>query len=133
MKAATARRFFAGLLMAAVTVLAHHGTGTYDSTKSVTLNGVVTEFAFTNPHAALYFDAKDAGGKTVNWAIEMNSPGVLRRAGWTKNTFKAGDQITITVRPAKAGTPVGLINRAQPVMVNGKQVLSGDRNANAID
>jgi hypothetical protein len=113
--------------------LAHHGTGTYDSSKSVTLSGVVTEFAFTNPHAALYFDVKDASGKVVNWAIEMNSPGVLRRAGWTKATFKAGDEITITVRPAKAGTPVGLINRSQPVIVNGKQVLSGDRTANAID
>ena len=113
--------------------LAHHGTGTYDSSKSVTLSGVVTEFAFTNPHAALYFDVKDASGKLVNWAIEMNSPGVLRRAGWTKATFKAGDEITITVRPAKAGTPVGLINRSQPVIVNGKQVLSGDRTANAID
>jgi hypothetical protein len=123
----------AGLLIIPAGSAAHHGTGTYDSSKSVTLTGVVTEFAFTNPHAALYFDAKEANGKVVNWAIEMNSPGVLRRAGWTKNTFKAGDQITITVRPAKAGTPVGLINRAQPVIVNGKQVLSGDRNANAID
>jgi hypothetical protein len=125
----------AGLLLVCVPLFApaHHGTGTYDSTKSVTLSGTVTEFAFTNPHAALYFDVKDAQGKIVNWAIEMNSPGVLSRAGWTKRTFKAGDQITITVRPAKAGTPVGLINRSQPVIVNGKQVLSGDRNANAID
>src|SRR5437762_3666684 len=121
------------LLLICMPALAHHGTGTYDSTKSVTLSGVVTEFAFINPHAALYLDVKDATGKAVKWAIEMNSPGVLRGAGWTKTTFKAGDQITITVRPAKAGTPVGLINRAQPVMVNGKQVLSGDRNANAID
>jgi hypothetical protein len=112
---------------------AHHGTGTYDSTKSVTLSGVVTEFAFVNPHAALFFDVKDGSGKAVNWAIEMNSPGVLRRAGWTKNTFKAGGLTTITVRPSKAGTPVGLINRAQPVIVNGKQVLSGDRTANAVD
>lgn len=123
----------AGLLLMGGPALAHHGTGTYDSTKSVTLSGVVTEFAFTNPHAALYFDVKDATGKVVNWAIEMNSPGVLRRAGWTKTTFKAGDQITITVRPARAGTPVGLINRSQPVLVNGKQVLSGDRTANPID
>jgi hypothetical protein len=128
-----AKLVVAGLLLVCVPLLAHHGTGTYDSTKSVTLSGTVTEFAFTNPHAALYFDVKDAQGKIVNWAIEMNSPGILTRAGWTKRTFKAGDQITITVRPAKAGTPVGLINRAQPVMVNGKQVLSGDRNANAID
>ena len=133
MKTAIGTAVAAGLLMMCVPAQAHHGTGTYDSTKSVTLSGVVTEFAFTNPHVALYFDAKDASGKVVNWAIEMNSPGVLRRAGWTKTTFKMGDQITITVRPAKAGTPVGLINRAQPVIVNGKQVLSGDRTANAIN
>ena len=133
MKTAVVTGLSVGLLIMCFPLLAHHGTGTYDSSKSVTLSGVVTEFAFTNPHAALFFDVKDTNGKLVNWAIEMNSPGVLRRAGWTKNTFKAGDQITITVRPARAGTPVGLINRAQPVMVNGKQVLSGDRNANAID
>ena len=132
MKTPVGTALAAGLLMC-VSVGAHHGTGTYDSTKSVTLSGTVTEFNFTNPHAALFFDVKDASGKLVNWAIEMNSPGVLRRAGWTKATFKAGDQITITVRPAKAGTPVGLINRAQGVVVNGKQVLSGDRTANAID
>jgi hypothetical protein len=129
----TAGTFVVGLLFIAAPLAAHHGTGTYDSTKSVTLSGTVTEFSFSNPHAALFFDVKDASGKSVNWAIEMNSPGVLRRAGWTKATFKAGDQITITVRPAKAGTPVGLINRAQPVIVNGKQVLSGDRTANAVD
>ena len=133
MKLTIAAGLTAGLMAVCFSAFAHHGTGTYDNTKSVTLMGVVTEFAFTNPHAALYFDVKDTAGKAVNWAIEMNSPGVLRRAGWTKNTFKAGDQITITVRPARAGTPVGLINRAQPVMVNGKQVLSGDRTANAID
>lgn len=133
MKTAVVAGLSVGLLIMCFPLLAHHGTGTYDSSKSVTLSGVVTEFAFTNPHAALFFDVKDTNGKLVNWAIEMNSPGVLRRAGWTKNTFKAGDQITITVRPARAGTPVGLINRAQPVIVNGKQVLSGDRNANAID
>src|SRR6185436_18122599 len=114
-------------------IFAHHGTGTYDSTKSVTLSGTVTEFAFTNPHAALYFDVKDANGKTVNWAIEMNSPGVLARAGWTKKMFKAGDQITITVRPSKAGTPVGLINRQKPVIVNGREVLKADGTANPID
>ena len=113
--------------------LAHHGTGTYDSTKSVTLTGAVTEFSFVNPHAALYFDVKDDKGKVVNWAIEMNSPGVLARAGWTKKMFKAGDQITITVRPSKAGTPVGLINRQKPVIVNGREVLKADGTANPVD
>lgn len=123
----------AGVMSLGLSLAAHHGTGTYDSSKSVTLSGTVTEFSFRNPHVALFFDVADPSGRNVNWAIEMNSPGVLRRAGWTKDTFKPGDRITITVRPAKAGTPVGLINRAQPVIVNGKQVLSGDRTANAID
>ena len=132
MRPAAATALAVVVVLGAVTY-AHHGTGTYDSSKSVTLSGVVTEFAFTNPHVALYFDVKDPSGKVVNWAVEMNSPGVLKRAGWSKTTFKAGDHITITVRPAKAGTPVGLINRAQPVVVNGKQVLSGDRTANAVD
>jgi hypothetical protein len=122
-----------GGLLVGGSVFAHHGTGTYDSTKSVTLTGTVTEFAFTNPHAALYFDVKDETGKIVNWAIEMNSPGVLARAGWTKKMFKYGDQITITVRPSKAGTPVGLINRQKPVIVNGKEVLKADGTANPVD
>ena len=123
----------AALLSMGGLLFAHHGTGTYDSTKSVTLSGTVTEFAFTNPHAALYFDVKDETGKVVNWAIEMNSPGVLARAGWSKRMFKYGDQITITVRPSKAGTPVGLINRQKPVIVNGKEVLKADGTANPID
>src|SRR5262245_38007661 len=123
----------ATLLAMGGSILAHHGTGTYDSTKTVTLSGTVTEFAFTNPHAALYFDVKDQSGKVVNWAIEMNSPGVLARAGWSKRMFKYGDQITITVRPSKAGTPVGLINRQKPVIVNGKEVLKADGTANPVD
>jgi hypothetical protein len=126
--------FAMALLLAMITpVLAHHGTGTYDSSKSVTLSGTVTEFAFTNPHAAMFVNVKDETGKIVNWAIEMNSPGVLARAGWTKRMFKYGDQITITVRPSKAGTPVGLLNRQKPVIVNGKEVLKADGTANSID
>jgi len=57
----------------------------------------------------------------VHWAGEMNSPGVLsRQEGWTKRTLKAGDEITITVFPAKAGTPVGVVNK---LVLNGKTIL----------
>src|SRR5262249_20349241 len=116
-----------------VPVLAHHGTGTYDSSKSVTLSGIVTDFAFTNPHAAMCADPKDESGQTVNWAIATNSPGVLARCGCPKRMFKDGDQITIAVRPAKAGTPVGLLNRQKPVIVNGKEVLKADGTASSVD
>ena len=57
-----------------VPVIAHHGTGTYDFTKSVTLTGSVTEFAFTNPHAALYFDAKDANGNATRDEPQRERP-----------------------------------------------------------
>jgi len=100
----------------------HHGTNiSYDHTRPVTLSGTVTEFVWQNPHTQIYFDVKDAKGPVVHWAAEMNSPGVLsRQEGWTKRTLKAGDEITITVFPSKAGTPVGVVNK---LVLNGKTIL----------
>jgi hypothetical protein len=65
---------------------------------------------------------KDGSGKVVHWGAELNSPGNLRRNGWSKDTFKPGDQITLNVNPSKAGTPVGNVDRSKPVIVNGKQL-----------
>jgi hypothetical protein len=108
-----------------VPLLAHHGTSNYATTaQTVTLTGVVTEFVWSNPHVYVLFDVKDAAGNVVHWAGEMNSPGVLKNAGWSKNTLKAGDQITATLRPNKFGTPVGLLSRAN-MMVNGKPLQIG--------
>jgi hypothetical protein len=105
-------------------LLAHHGTNiSYDHTKPITLTGAVTEFVWQNPHSQIYFDVKDAKGTVVHWAAEMNSPGVLERQdGWTRKTVKAGDEITITLFPSKAGTPVGVANK---ILLNGKVVLEG--------
>ena len=64
---------------------AHHGTSNYTGvTETVTLEGTVTEFAWSNPHVFVLFDVKDNNGTIVHWAGEMNSPGVLK-AGviWT--------------------------------------------------
>ena len=82
------------------------------------------KFWGSNPHVYVLFDVKDATGNVVHWAGEMNSPGVLKNAGWNKNTLKAGDQITATLRPNKFGTPVGLLSRAN-MMVNGKPLQIG--------
>ena len=98
----------------------HHGTAvSYDSTKEVTISGKVTEFWWRNPHSALFIDVTDDKGTLVNWSVEMSSPGVLLRAGWTRKTFVAGDAISIVVHPSRAGTPVGVCLNPCTVSVNG--------------
>ena len=111
--------------MLCVPAAAHHGTSNYEtSAQTITLSGTVTEFVWANPHAYLLFDVKDDKGALVHWAGEMNSPGILKNAGWSKATLKPGDQITVTLRPNKFGTPVGLLSRAN-MLVNGKPLKIG--------
>jgi hypothetical protein len=113
------------LLMTCVPLVAHHGTSNYATdTQAIMLSGTVTEFVWSNPHVFVLFDVKDDKGNVVHWAGEMNSPGVLKAAGWSKTTLKPGDQVTLSVRPNKAGTPVGLVSRAS-LMVNGKPLQIG--------
>ena len=109
------------LVVVSVPVFAHHGTGiAYDQTKPTVIRGTVTEFSWTNPHAHLLLDVKDASGKVSQYAVEMNSPGVMIRQGWNKRQFKVGDDVQITVYPAKVGTPVGSCIGTCKVIINGK-------------
>lgn len=85
--------------------LAHHGTANYDTEKSVSVTGNVTDFQFVNPHVLIYMQAKDASGKMVAWQGELTSPNRLSRTGWKKDTVKPGEVITITGYPAKSGSP----------------------------
>jgi hypothetical protein len=115
---------FLGLAFAAAVsapALAHHGTGVaYDTNSPTVLTGSVTEFKWQNPHAQLFLDTKDANGNVQHWAVEMNSPGVMTRQGWTRHQFKAGDEVTITVYPSKAGALVGSCIGICKVTINGK-------------
>ena len=132
MKRATVTMLIVSLVVLASPILAHHGTNiSYDHSKPTTLTGTVTEFVWSNPHCQLYFDVKAPDGKVINWAGELNSPSVLGREGWTKRHFKAGDQITITVFPSKAGAPVGVVDRTHPIIANGKEVVPA--NARNVD
>ena len=115
----------AALLLASIPLLAHHGTSNYEMVaQGIPLTGTVTEFVWANPHVYVLFDVKDAKGTIVHWAGEMNSPGVLKAQGWNKNTLKAGDEVKLAVRPNKAGTPVGLVSRAN-MLINGKPLAVG--------
>lgn len=111
------------LLAAPGTMFGHHGNAAYDLAKPITLKATVTEFAWSNPHVQIYFDAKDGNGRIVHWASETVSPGLLSRAGWSKNDLKPGDQITITVAPSKNGAPVGYALRI--ILPNRKEMILG--------
>lgn len=105
----------AGLLLLAVGGLAHHGTAAYDTSKTVTVEGTVTEFKFVNPHVQVYWEAKGAEGKVEQWRGEITSPNLLARRAtgvkWTRNTLKPGDKLTLTGYRAKNGAPMMWILR----------------------
>jgi hypothetical protein len=108
------------LIMLATSAFAHHGTGiAYDSSKPTVVKGIVTDFTWRNPHAQLFLDVKDESGTVQQYAVEMNSPGVMIRQGWTKRQFKVGDEVSITVYPSKSGAPVGSCIGTCKVIING--------------
>ena len=112
----------AALLMLCSSSFAHHGVNSeYDGSHPITLKGTVTEYAFSNPHIQIYFDVKDANGQIVHWGCEGPSPGRLIRDGWPRNATKPGDQITITLDPARSGAPVGALRK---MVLPGGKVLS---------
>ena len=90
-----------------VPMLAHHSFGAeYDEKKPLKFENVtVTKLEWTNPHARFYVDVKDANGKITNWNFELASPNVLKRNGWTKNTIKEGDKVTVMGRPLRMVRP----------------------------
>jgi hypothetical protein len=95
----------AGLLMTDLPIAAHHSfAAEYDSNKKIELKGVVTKFEWTNPHAHFYIDVTGAGGKVANWNLELASPNMMQRNGWTRHSLKEGDQVVVVAAQAKDGT-----------------------------
>ena len=104
-----------------VPMFAHHGTGTsYDQNRTIQIRGKVTEFSWKNPHSALYMVVTDGPFKGKNYAVELNSPGVMIRQGWTKKQFQVGDDVVLNVHPSKTGASVGECLSCT-VIVNGKE------------
>ena len=94
-----------GLLVSGLPAHAHHSfAAEYDSSKKLTLKGIVTKFEWTNPHSHFYLDVKDADGKVANWNLELASPNMMQRNGWTRHSLKEGDEVTVTASKAKDGT-----------------------------
>ena len=97
---------------------AHHSFAAYDITKISTINGTVREFRWTNPHVWIYVSALDDKGVAKDYAIEGGPVIGLKRAGWSKDSFKPGDHVRVTFRPCKDGTSCG--GFLQAVTASGK-------------
>ena len=95
------------LLFAAATLVAHHSNAAqFDSTKRVTLKGEVAKVEWTNPHAYIYINVKDAAGKVVTYSLEGFPPNTLLRTGWSQKDLKQGDTISVEGCVARDGSPI---------------------------
>jgi uncharacterized protein DUF6152 len=114
----------AGLLLSAGSVFAHHAfNAEYDASKSMRWAGTVTKVEWTNPHARFYIDVKNESGTVTNWNFEMGSPVQLRRQGWTRDSLKVGDQITVDGYPAKDGAKMA--SAKDVTLADGRTVFGG--------
>lgn len=107
----------AGLLatisLAAATAAAHHSAALfYDLDGHAEITGTVTEFRFANPHAILKLDVVGEDGATQHWTAETTSPSILRRRGWSQESFKPGETVTIEGLPSADGSYLIRIQRA---------------------
>lgn len=100
-----------GLMSASLPLAAHHGAAAFenDPAKRLTLKGTVVEWFWANPHCFLQFDVKGEDGKAVRWVTETSNPPDMINRGWSIRSFKAGDEVTVVVRPVKSGKPVGSV------------------------
>ena len=114
----------AALLSLSGVVFPHHGTAAYETGQTVTLKGKATDFQFRNPHVLLSFDVKNDKGSVENWQGEITTPSQLaREGGWTKNSIKTGDQISVIGNRAKNGSHTMIIKKV--VLPDGTELKVG--------
>jgi len=125
-----------GFLAISSPVVAHHGTaGVYDFTHRITTKATVTEYIWHNPHVQIYFALKNDMGEEQTWGVETVSPGNALANGWTKNSFKVGDQLLVSFVPAKGDRTFGTCTQFVFV-ANGKRLGGSGRcgtGAEAVD
>lgn len=101
----------AAVLLMSAPVLAHHGAASWQ-TNELTMKGTVVQFFWRNPHVMLVWNTTDKDGNVVKWTGELASiESMIADDGWTRNTFKPGDELVLTVRQSKSGTPASVIDQ----------------------
>lgn len=119
-----------GLLIVSIPLAAHHGNADLNTEKTITVKGAVTDWVWANPHCFLKFDEKTPDGEARHWIVETNTPAGMVNIGWSKYSFKPGDEVTVTLHPLKdVKKPIGRIVRV--MQANGKVLETGDTPATA--
>ena len=115
------------LLVASGSVAAHHSAAMFeeDPAKNVQLTGAVVRWVWANPHCLLQVDVKGADGQIVHWVVETSNPLDMVNRGWSSRSLKAGDEVTVTARPARNGKPVG--NMLQAQFADGRTLIATGR------
>jgi hypothetical protein len=118
------------LALSTGTALAHHSfAAQYDANKPVTLKGTVSKIEWTNPHARFYVDVRDENGTVTNWNLELASPNVLVRNGWTRKSLNVGDEIVVEGSLAKDGSKMA--NARVVRLADGRRVFAGSSGGDA--
>jgi len=99
-------------LLVSVPLFAHHGNASFATDKTIVLKGTVTRWIYASPHLLLMLDVKGDNGEIAHWVVESQSPTVMYPSGYRKDSFKPGDEVTVTVSAAKNGKPIGRILEA---------------------
>jgi hypothetical protein len=104
----------AGFLLLAHAAAAHHSFALFDETKTLSLEGTVKKFEWTNPHSWITFEVMGPQNSASEWLIELPAAGVLAREGWNKNFVKAGEKLILRVNPLKNGGNGGTLESFAP-------------------
>ena len=120
----------ASLMCLAGMAQAHHSfAAQYDADRPATLHGVVTKVEWMNPHTRFYIDVEDDQGNVVNWNLELASPNILTRRGWSRNSLQVGDVVTVDASLAKDGSDMA--NAMSVILADGSRVFSVSPNTGA--
>ena len=113
--------FAMSLILVSRPVLAHHGSANFQMDQVSTIKGTVVDYELINPHVQIFLKVEQEGGKAVDWNVEGVSLNMMVRAGFKRDSLKAGDTISVTGHPGKNGKPVLLLMK---IMLADGRVLS---------